>query len=300
MIQHKPVVNNLQASLQKLESLLQAASQSGAQIAAFGETWLCGYPAWLDYCPNIGNWDAPATKAAFRNMYENSLMIPSKEFTALREIVARAGMYVVVGINEALEGRGTLYNTILILGPDGELLNHHRKLMPTFTEKLLYGLGDGAGLKSIPTPYGLLSASICWEHWMPHVRQALHNQGEHLHLALWPMMQERHLLASRHYAFEGRCYVAALGQMQDTGDFPPDLELPASWQKGGPYPVLRGGSAFIGPDGELIEKPVYDQEDILYVEFDANTLLEERMTLDVSGHYQRPDIFTFTVDETRK
>lgn len=302
LIQASPVVNDLSKSLQLLENLLSESADKGAQLVVFGETWLCGYPAWLDHCPGIGIWDAPATKEAFEIMHANSLDIESAEFRMLSEIISKSGQYVVLGANEKCSkhaAHGTLYNSIFMFGPDGTLLNHHRKLMPTFTEKLLYGLGDGAGLKSIDTSFGKLSASICWEHWMPHVRQALHNSGEHIHIALWPDMHERHELASRHYAFEGRCFVVAMGQIQHAGSFPKGLDKPRHLENPKTQ-VLKGGSCVIGPDGRFILEPVYGSEEIIYTELEPASVIKERMTLDVSGHYNRTDIFEFKVHDTRK
>jgi nitrilase len=303
LVQHPPVYNNLAESLQKLDSLLEEVAVNGASLAVFGETWLCGYPSWLDHCPNVALWNDAGVKLAYREMRENALAIGSKEFLHLQEIIKKHKLYVVLGINEKVEsgtGSGTLYNSFLIFGPDGSLQNHHRKLMPTYTEKMLYGHGDGAGLKSVDSDFGKITASICWEHWMPLTRQALHMAGEHIHVALWPMVHERHEIASRHYAFEGRCYVLAVGQLMRAADFPKSISLPQHFQDAPETLSLRGGSCVIGPDGKYIVAPIFDQEAIIYADLDANSLYEERMTLDVTGHYNRDDVFEFKVNERRK
>lgn len=170
--------------------------------------------------------------------------------------------------------------------------------MPTYTEKLLYGLGDGAGLHTIDFKKAKLGGLICWEHWMPLSRQALHNEGEQIHIAVWPTVHDAHQLASRHYAFEGRCFVIAAGQILQLRDIPSELSRPEGMDQD--QWLLRGGSSVIGPDGTYILEPVFEQEAILYAEIDPDQVIAERMTLDVSGHYQRWDIFDFQVNKTRK
>lgn len=304
LVQVSPVFQNLEKSIIKLKELLIEAKSNGAELIVFGETWLCGYPSWLDHCPNVAIWDAPEVKEAFLEMYHNCIEAGGKEMQSIQELVAKLGVYVVLGANESsssgLGGKGTIYNSMFIIGPDGTIQNHHRKLMPTYTEKMLYGQGDGAGLKSVKSPFGNITGSICWEHWMPLTRQALHQAGEHIHVALWPMVHERHEIASRHYAFEGRCYVLAIGQIMKAADFPKGIELPPQLQNDPQIQTLRGGSCVLGPDGNYILPPVFDKELIIYAELDANEVIKERMTLDVTGHYNRNDIFDFSINDSRK
>lgn len=304
LVQVSPVFQNLEKSIIKLKELLIEAKSNGAELIVFGETWLCGYPSWLDHCPNVAIWDAPEVKEAFLEMYHNCIEAGGKEMQSIQELVAKLGVYVVLGANESsssgLGGKGTIYNSMFIIGPDGTIQNHHRKLMPTYTEKMLYGHGDGAGLKSVKSPFGNITGAICWEHWMPLTRQALHQAGEHIHVALWPMVHERHEIASRHYAFEGRCYVLAIGQIMKAADFPKGIKLPPQLQNDPQIQTLRGGSCVIGPDGNYILPPVFDKELIIYAELDANEVIKERMTLDVTGHYNRNDIFDFSINDSRK
>jgi len=202
----------------------------------------------------------------------------------------------VVGISERVErgaGRGTLYNSLVTIGPDGRLLNHHRKLVPTYTERLIWGAGDVEGLRAVDTTVGRVSALVCWEHWMPLARQALHESGEDLHVAVWPTVHDLHQVASRQYAFEGRCFVLASGAMLRASSLPPELDPHPDRVGGGDEWVLRGGSAVIGPDGKYIVEPVYDEPHLLLAELDLRRLSEERMTLDVTGHYHRPELFEF-------
>jgi nitrilase len=303
IVQHSSVYLNLEASLEKAGTLIEESYQMGAELVIFGEGWLSGYPVWLDYCPEVAIWDNPATKKVFARMRKNSPTIPGKETQKLGEWAKKYRITLVMGANERIDtgpGNGTMFNTLIMVGPDGGLLNHHRKLMPTYTEKMVHGLGDAHGLKPVTVNDVQIGGLICWEHWMPHARQALHNQGEHIHIAAWPNVHEMHQVASRHYAFEGRCFVAAAGQILQAKDLPKELRLPDHLIKDPAHYVLKGGSCIIGPDGKYITEPLFYKEEIIFAEIDPEKVYEERMTLDVSGHYQRDDIFSFDVNQNRK
>jgi predicted amidohydrolase len=277
------------------EKALEAAA-SGAELIVFPETWIPGYPAWLDSCRDAALWDHGPVKAIFARIVENSIAIPGPAFDKLAQTARDAAATLVVGISERVErgaGRGTLYNSLVTIGPDGRLLNHHRKLMPTYTERLIWGAGDVEGLRAVDTPAGRVSALVCWEHWMPLARQALHESGEDLHVAVWPTVHDLHQVASRQYAFEGRCFVLASGAMMRASALPPELDPHPDRVTGGDEWVLRGGSAIIGPDGKYVVDPVYDEPRLLLAELDLGRLSEERMTLDVTGHYHRPEMFEF-------
>ncbi len=304
IVQESPVYYNLEKSLKKMLGCIEKASAGGANMVVFGETWLTGYPAWLDYCPEIGLWDHQPTKEAFLAMYLNSFSPQSKEGQVISQAAFKHKVYICFGANEVPPkgaGHSTIFNSFFIYAPSGELVLHHRKLMPTFTEKLLYGLGDANGLKSIETPFGYIGGLICWEHWMPLSRQVLHNSNEHIHFALWPCVVDRHQLASRHYAFEGRCTVIAVGQIMRVSDIPGGLTLPDGFKEQQDKMILNGGSCVYGPGGETILEPQYDQEGIFHIIISpVEAALRERMTLDVSGHYNRWDIFTLKVDKKQR
>ncbi len=293
---------DLDGSLQKCKRLIKDAVCQGAELIVFGETWFSGYPAWLDFCPGVGLWDHEPTKEAYLEMYNSSITIPGKETKALCSLALKNNITIVIGVNEVVhsgEGNGTIFNTLLTIDNDGQIANHHRKLMPTFTEKLVYGIGDGHGLNAVDTPFGRLGSLICWEHWMPLTRQAMHNSNEHIHVAVWPTVHEKHQLASRHYAFEGRCFVVAVGQMMHIKDVPSQLTMPEQNGKTDDW-LLRGGSGIIGPDGAYILEPQFDSEGILIQEITGlERVYKERMTLDVSGHYNRSDVFNFSVNKER-
>jgi nitrilase len=180
------VAPDLESGLEKTTALAREAAARGAQLVVFPETWLPGYPAWLDHCRDAALWNHPPVKAVFARMSENSVVVDGASGQALGAIAKRVQATLVVGVVERVEngrGRGTLYNSLLTYTPDGALANHHRKLMPTYTERMVWGAGDANGLRAVDTPVGRVGGLICWEHWMPLARQALHDSGEDVHVA---------------------------------------------------------------------------------------------------------------------
>ena len=292
------VAPSLEAGLKCTEELTRAAVRQGAQLVVFPETWLPGYPAWLDVCRDAALWDHAAVKAVHGRMAANAVAVPGPDVRSLGDLARDAGVVLVIGIVERVEagpGRGTLYNAILTFGADGRLLNHHRKLVPTYTERLVWGPGDADGLRAVDTPLGRVGALVCWEHWMPLARQAMHESGEDIHVALWPTAHEQLQLASRAYAFEGRCYVLAAGSLMRASALPAELEPHPERVRSGDQWVMRGGSAIIGPDGRYVVEPVYDEPRIVAADLDLSRLPGERMALDVAGHYARPDVLRLEV-----
>jgi nitrilase len=294
--QFAPVYLDKRASLAKALDLIQRAAKRGARLVAFGETWLAGYPAWLDVCPGAALWQNPSAKDVFARLRNNSITVPGEEVNLLSEAARDLKIAIVIGVNERVDsgpGSGTLYNSLLTISDDGQLKNHHRKLVPTYTERLVWGNGDGRGLEAAPLSVGRVGGLICWEHWMPLARMAMHNSGEHIHVAVWPTVHELHQLASRHYAFEGRCFVLAVGLMMPTEDLPRELQDGATFRAGNGQWIERGGSAIIGPDAQYVLDPVFDREELLVSDLDLAQIDREMMTFDVSGHYARPDLFRF-------
>lgn len=292
------VAPTLDAGLTLTRALVAEAAGRGARLVVFPETWLPGYPAWLDVCRDTALWDHPPVKAAYGRLADESVDVLGASGAALAEIARGAGVTLVVGVSERVAagpGRGTLYNALLVYGPDGALLTHHRKLMPTYTEKMVWGTGDADGIHGADTPAGRVGGLICWEHWMPLARQALHESGEDIHAALWPTVLDRHQLASRQYAFEGRCYVLAAGSLMRASALPSGLDPHPDRVAGPDQWVLRGGSAIIAPDGEYLVEPIFGERAVLVADLDLARVREESMTMDVGGHYARPDCLELRV-----
>ncbi|HLN97949.1 MAG TPA: carbon-nitrogen hydrolase family protein [Pyrinomonadaceae bacterium] len=295
-IQASPIYMNLARSLEKADALIKEAASQDAQLVVFSETWLPGYPAWLDCCRDMGLWDHEPTKRLYARLAENSVVVPGPITNILGSAARENSIVLNISVHERVAegpGRGTLYNSMLTFESDGTLLNCHRKIMPTFTERIIWGQGDGASLHAVETSVGRVGGLICWEHWMPLARQALHMSGEDIHIAAWPWVKDMNLIACRQYAFEGRCFVIASGGLMRARDLPEELEPIAEYRESPDALVLKGGTTIIAPDGGMLAGPVVDEETIVMADLDLSQIKRESMALDVTGHYSRPDIFEF-------
>lgn len=302
LVQQPPVFLNLPKTLAKAETIAEECAKNGAKIIVFPETWLPGYPIWLDEAPQAALWDFAPAKRLYQYLSENSLQIPSKEFSHLQKIAKQNALYIVIGVHE--RSGGTLYNTTVYLAPDGNY-KIHRKLTPTYTERLVWGVGDGSTLNVLEMPYGILGGLICWEHWLPLARAAMHAKGEIIHTAQFPTVHERHQIASRHYAFEGQCFVLTSGCVMSKSDVLEGFEsleindkevfdLLDSMEKD---LLQRGGSAIIAPDASYVVEPVFDESCIIYGELELDLVKQGHLLLDTDGHYSRPDVFELRVNE---
>jgi nitrilase len=292
--QASPIFMDLTQSMEKARDLIRDAASKGAEFVAFPEAWLPGYPVWLDCCRDVGLWDYEPMKYLFARLVENSVVVPDRHTEALASWSQEFGITLSIGVCERVTsgpGHGTLFNSNLLFNSDGSLISCHRKIMPTFTERMIFGMGDGKSLEAQNTASGRIGALICWEHWMPLARQVLHVSREDIHVAAWPWLKEMNLVASRHYAFEGRCFVAACGAILRAKDLPREFEAAKQLRLEPDGFLLRGGSAIIGPQGEILAGPTFDRETILITEIDFSAIVRESLTLDVTGHYARPDIF---------
>ena len=295
-VQHAPVFLDRDATIEKGVRLIAEAARGGADIVAFPETWVPCYPLWV-----FGGtqWEDPRGKDSYARLLANSVLVGSESTDRLCRAAREHRVHVVIGINELEPGsRGTIYNSLLTISPRGEILGVHRKIMPTHAERVVWGAGDGSTLHVYDTELGRLGGLICWEHWMPLTRFAMHAKGEQIHVAAWPEMPEIHHLASRQYAFEGRCFVICAGSYLTVDMVPEELrEAALGGQIGDDASVLLpGGSGIIGPDASWIAGPAGNEETIVYGDMDLDQIPREFGSLDAAGHYNRPDIFQLTVD----
>ncbi|GAB5494404.1 MAG: carbon-nitrogen hydrolase family protein [Phototrophicaceae bacterium] len=300
IIQAEPVYYDLPQTVEKAIALIHDAVAKGAELVTFGETFFPGYPVWIDICEGMGLWDKASTKEVWAQLYKNSPTAQGAEVQALSKLAAQLNIVLVLPINERVgqgAGQGTLYNSILTIDSTGTLVNHHRKLVPTYTERIIWGAGDGAGVQAVDTSLGRVGGLVCWEHWMPMARQAMHDSGEQIHIAAWPTVKDILQVASRHYAHEGRTFVLAAGSVLQAKHLPSQLTLPDNIQPDD-Y-VQQGGSAIIAPDGSYIVEPIYNEEVILTAELDLDMIIRESMALDVTGHYSRSDVFKLSVNRKR-
>lgn len=299
-----PVFMDRDATIDKVVAAIEEAGRQGAQLVGFGETLVPGYPMWIY---GATRWDDPVTKRVFAQLQENSVEVPSPATDRLCAAAKRAGAVVVLGINERDTefSRGTLYNSLLFISAEGEIMGVRRKLMPTHAERLVWGQGDGSSIRVFDTPIGRVGGAICWEHWMPLSRFATHALGEQIHVAAWPEIPDIHHVASRHYAFEGRCFVVCVGSYLTMDHVPASFELRDVLNAAGQFgadadEILPGGSGIIGPDGQWVVGPVAGEEVILYADVNLAAIGGEQLAFDAAGHYNRPDIFSVTIDTRRR
>lgn len=283
-IQASPVYFDLEASTKKACRLILEAGEKGANIAAFGETWLCGYPffSWMQPDRDI----APKIIADY---LANAVEIPGAEVEQLCAATKSANVDVVIGVSERdAVTRGTVYCTLLFISNEGEILGRHRKLKPTERERTVWGDGDASGLRVYERDYGKISGLSCWEHNMLLPAYALMSQGTQIHVAAWPgTSTSRHALLSAAFASQGGAYVIDVGGLLTVDALP---ERYRSLERNMP-----GESAIYDPFGELLAGPV-NGETILIAEGSSETIYAAKTECDVGGHYSRPDIFQLSVN----
>lgn len=303
VVQAAPIPLDFAAGINKAVRLAREAINGGARLVAFGETFLGGYPLWLDEAPGAALWDHPGTRALHAIMLEQAVVANDERLLALQELADESGAAISIGAHERV--RRSLVNNQMTFRPGLPMLNH-RKLVPTHGERLIWARGDGSTLGVHQAEWGRLGSLICWEHWMPLARAAMHNLGEDVHVAAWPTVRESHAIASRHYAMEGRCFVLAAGLVQVKDDLLEGLE-----RVGGdaaarelieaiPGEVLnRGGSLIAAPDTRVIAQ-AGEGEETLFADLDLTEIAAGLTNLDTDGHYARPDVFELTVDTGAK
>jgi predicted amidohydrolase len=289
--QAAPAVLDLPASVDRACAWIARAGHAGARLLAFAETWITTYPFWCD-TGTLGKWNHGPSKKLHARLLRSSLRVPSPETKRLGDAARRAKCAVVIGVNE--RAGGSIYNSLLFFTAKGELAGRHRKLVPTFGERLVWGHGDATGLRAYDLGPATVTGLVCWEHWMPLPRHILHATDEQVHVASWPACREPYLVAARHYAFEGRVFVLSAAMVLRKSDLPRDFELAADVKKI-PDPILDGGSAIIAPDASIVAGPVNGREALLVADLDLARVDEEKLTLDVAGHYARPDLFEVRV-----
>jgi nitrilase len=285
-VQAEPVLFERAATIDKLESLAAEAAGAGARLALFPEAFIPAYPS-SRWARHLAGSDGDA-RPIYARLARESITIPGPDSDRLGEIAKTNALWLAVGANE-LE-RGTIYNSLLIYSPDGELAIHHRKLMPTNHERLVWGLGDGKGLETVATDFGAVGGLICWENLMPLARFALYQAGVEVYLAPTADDSEDWHESMRHIARESRSFVLSCCVFQRASSFPDDVPL----ADGGDL-VGRGGSAILAPDGRYLAGPLWDEEGILYADLAPQRLYEARQRFDPAGHYHRPDVLRLEI-----
>ena len=296
-VQAEPVVLDRDASIDKLERLVEEAAGQGATLVVFPEAFIPVYPSSV-WAKALAGWSAPGAKDAFAAIARESIAVPGPDTDRLAEIAAEHGVVLATGVTEIEPERpGTLYNTLLVHDSDGRLVLTHRKLVPTNHERLVWGQGDGGGLKAVETSVGRVGGLICWENYMPLARFALYDSGIEIYLAPTADDGDTWQASLVHIARESRAYVISPSHFQRTSAYPDDFPLREELE--GVDVLGRGGSAILGPDGAYLAGPLYDEEGILYAELEPDRLFAERQRFDPVGHYHRPDVLRLKVRPRR-
>jgi nitrilase len=291
--QVEPAVLDREATLDKLEKVAAEAAGNGAELVVFPETFLPVYPS-SAWAKAFAGWQDPRAKETFARLAQQSVAVDSPAESRIAAAAQELGIWIVTGVNEVdAERPGTIYNALFYHSPAGELALHHRKLVPTNHERLVWGQGDGRGLSAVETGFGRLGGLICWENYMPLARVALYESGVEIYVASTADDGDAWQPTLVHIARESRAYVVAPSHFQRAEAYPDDFPLRELIEGAGT--IGRGGSAILAPDGSYLAGPLYDEEGILYAELDPAQLLAERQRFDPVGHYSRPDVLQLSV-----
>ncbi len=295
VVQAAPVVFNRKHTLEKVHALARQAARQGAQLVLFPEAFVSGYPRGLDFGAVVGS-RSEKGREDFRRYWESSVDVPGPAIEELGRTARSNRIYLVIGVVE--RDGGTLYCSVLFFAPNGSFLGKHRKIMPTGSERLVWGFGDGSTLPVFETPLGKLGAVICWENYLPLMRAAMYAKGIEIYCAPTADCRDSWTASMRHIAVEGRCFVLSCNQFNRRRDFPSDYD--SVYGKDPEAVVTRGGSCIVDPFGNFLAGPNMEDEVILTAEIDCGQIIRGKYDLDVVGHYARPDIFQLQVDERPK
>lgn len=296
IIQESPVLLDRKKTIEKAVQLIDQAASSGAKLVVFPEAYISGYPAWIWRLRPGGDWGT--SEDLHSRLLDSAVDIDAGDLKLLCDSAKKNEITIVCGLNErdSTLSKATLYNTVVIIGKEGDILNRHRKLMPTNPERMVWGFGDGSGLNVVDTPAGRVGTLLCWENYMPLARYTLYSQGVEIYVAPTYDSGDEWLGTMQHIAREGRCWVICSGVAITNSDIPndfPDRETlyPASEEW-----INPGDSVVVAPGGEIVAGPMRKEKGILFAEVDSKRVGISKRDLDVTGHYSRADIFTLSVD----
>ena len=294
VVQAAPVLFNKETTVAKAVSLIREAGEHGADFVVFPESFIPAYPRGFSYGFVVGSRTLEG-RLDWKRYYDNAVVVPGPETELLGRAARDAGVYLSIGVTERDSVHATLYCTNLLFTPDGSLAGKHRKLKPTGTERCVWGEGNGSGLVTVDTPFGVTGALICWENYMPLARAALYQSGVTLYLAPTADSREEWQVTMRHIALEGRCFVVGCNQYVTKSMYPRDFHY-AYELESQPEEMCPGGSCVVDPFGRYVAGPLWNCEGTLYADLDMDQVILSRMDFDPAGHYSRPDVFRLTVD----
>ncbi|MEP6787070.1 MAG: carbon-nitrogen hydrolase family protein [Acidobacteriota bacterium] len=300
LAQIAPVWFDREKTLGKVRERIVEARDKGCDLIAFGEALVPGYPFWLEYS-NITAFNSSFHKEFHAEYVNQAVCIERGDLKEICGLAREKQIAVYLGIIERPADRGeSVYASLVYIGKDGEIGSVHRKLMPTYDERLTWAAGDGHGLRVHELGEFTVGGLNCWENWMPLARTSLYAQGEDLHVAVWPGSLRNTKDITRFIAFESRSYVASVSSLMRKSDLPSGLPGVGEVIANAPEFLANGGSCIAGPDGEWVVEPFCDEEKLLVATLDHKRIREERQNFDATGHYSRPDVLKLKVNRKRQ
>ncbi|OEK08067.1 carbon-nitrogen hydrolase [Flavivirga aquatica] len=301
LAQISPVWLNKKETLKKVENSIIEASKEACELIIFGEGLIPGYPFWLALTGGA-EWDKKVNKEIHAHYVRNSITIENGDLDTVCKLAKEHNIAIYLGVIERPLDRGghSVYASLVYVNQEGEIQSVHRKLQPTYDERLTWAPGDGNGLQVHPLKDFTVGGLNCWENWMPLPRAALYGLGENLHIAVWPGSEYNTKDITRFIARESRSFVISVSSLMNKNDFPKDTPHLGEILENAPDVLANGGSCIAGPDGEWVTEPVLHKEGLIIETIDFNRVLEERQNFDPVGHYSRPDVTKLNVNRERQ
>ena len=301
LAQISPVWLNKNKTLDKVKNAMLEAYKKKAQLIVFGEGLLPGYPFWLALT-NGAQWDLKINKVLHAHYAQNSINIENGDLDEVCALASKYKMAVYIGIIERASNRGghSLYCSLVFINDQGVICSVHRKLQPTYDERLTWAPGDGNGLQVHSYKGFTLGGLNCWENWMPLPRAALYGMGENVHCAVWPGSEHNTKDITRFIARESRSYVISVSALMTKNDFPKDTPYFEELLDAAPDNLANGGSCVANPDGSWLIEPIVNSEGVFCTEIYLNRIYQERQNFDPSGHYSRPDVTQLHLNRERQ
>ena len=301
LAQIAPIWLQRDATIGKIVSWIAKAAQNECDLVVFGEALVPGYPFWVERTDGA-RFESELQKSLYAHYVDQSVSIEDGDLASVTEAAARNGISVYLGIMERAANRGghSLYCSMVYVDATGEVRSVHRKLMPTHEERLVWAIGDGNGLRTHKLGPFTVGGLNCWENWLPLARAALYGQGEDLHVAIWPGNRRNTEDITRFIARESRSYVISVCGLMRKGDIGDDVPMADLLRETADDVMANGGSCVAAPSGEWLLEPETGVESLRVVSLDHHAVLEERHSLDVAGHYSRPDVTRLTVNRKRQ
>ena len=296
-----PVWLDRECTLEKVLDYASQAASQGCRLLAFGEALVPGYPFWVERTDGA-RFNSPAQKEIYAHYMDQAVQVEAGHLDELCALATQSRMAVMLGTIERAADRGghSLYCSLVTIDDGGKIASIHRKLMPTYEERLVWSPGDGHGLQVHKLGAFHVGGLNCWENWMPLVRSVLYALGEDLHVAVWPGGVHNTEATTRFLAKEGRSYVLAASGLMRREDIPPGIPQRDAILSGSPEVLANGGSCLASPDGEWLIEPVVDRESLCLATIEHRRVREERQNFDPAGHYSRPDVTRLTVNRRRQ